>query len=129
MSDYNVKKTASSKLRDGLDHPVIDTDGHVIEAAFVLPDFLKQVGGTDLVEGYQKLSALRRGPGGPKSVPWGTLSGEYTIDRATVMLPHLYARRLEEAGVDFSTVYSTSALARKSCRMTRSVRAPAAPST
>ena len=55
MAAYEVKHTSSSKLRETLDFPVIDTDGHVIETVFVLPDFLKQVGGTSLVERYQKL--------------------------------------------------------------------------
>ena len=36
MADYKVQKTHSSKLRETLDFPVIDTDGHVIETEFVL---------------------------------------------------------------------------------------------
>lgn len=43
----------------------------------------------------------------PKIVPWPQFSGENTIDRAAIMLPRLYAKRLEEAGVDFSTIYPT----------------------
>ena len=105
MGDYQVKKTESSKLRERLDHPVIDTDGHILEAAFVFPDFLKQVAGPDVVERFQK--AMVRGPNEPKRVPWAMFCGKYTIDRATVMLPRLYSQRLAEAGVDFSTLYPT----------------------
>jgi hypothetical protein len=54
MSGYAVKTTESSKLRARLDHPVIDGDAHIIECAFVLPDFLKQVGGPDLVKRFDK---------------------------------------------------------------------------
>ena len=50
MAAYKVKHTSSSKLHETLNFPVIDTDGHVIETEFVLPDFLNQVGGTSLVE-------------------------------------------------------------------------------
>lgn len=38
---------------------------------------------------------------------WAAPSGKYTIDRATCMLPRLYAERLEDAGIDFAIVYTT----------------------
>ena len=107
MNEYTVKTTASSKLREKLDYPVIDADGHLHEAAYVFPDFLKQVGGPDLVERFNKARGKRFAPGKPKSVPWGGYSGPKSLDRATVMLPKLYAMRLEEVGLDFSTVYPT----------------------
>ncbi len=109
MSEYRIKSTRSSKLREKLDYPVIDTDGHVIEAAFVLPDFLKKIAGPEVAKRYLEAMNARRKRGAdvPKAVTWGNVSGALTIDRATVMLPRLYARRLEEAGIDFSTVYST----------------------
>ncbi len=106
MGEYNITKTASSKLRERLDYPVIDTDAHISESKFVFPDFLKQVGGADIVERYNNLKNFGR-PGEAKSVFWGGFSGDHTIDRATTMLPKLYARRLEEAGIDFCTLYST----------------------
>ncbi len=106
MSTYKKRSTDSSKLHDRLDHPVIDGDGHIIESRFVLPDFLKQVGGPDLVKRFDKAIANAR-PGGAKSLFWGSHSGRFTIDRVTTMLPRLYAQRLDEAGVDFVTLYST----------------------
>lgn len=78
MAAYNVQPTSSSKLRDKLDFPVIDTDGHVIESEFVLPDFLKKVGGPTLVERYQKMTAASRDLDEPKRVPWGFPSGPLT---------------------------------------------------
>ncbi|MDP6175766.1 MAG: amidohydrolase family protein, partial [Rhodospirillales bacterium] len=72
----------------------------------VLPDFLKQVGGPDLVARFEK--ARERGrPGRPKTVFWGGFSGSHTIGRATTMLPNLYARRIEEVGLDFCTLFPT----------------------
>ena len=104
MADYKVKKTASSRLREKLDFPVIDTDGHIMEAHFVLPDFIKKVGGAKMAERFADFATLPRFSDNPKIGPWPQFSGENTIDRAAIMLPKLYARRLEEAGVDFSTL-------------------------
>src|SRR5438128_1681886 len=107
MGDYPARKTESSKLRERLDHPVIDTDGHLFESSFVFPDFLKKVGGAKMVERFDKAMAELRTPDTPKRVPWAMFCGKYTIDRATVMLPKLYSQRLAESGVDFSTIYPT----------------------
>jgi predicted TIM-barrel fold metal-dependent hydrolase len=106
MSGYTVKSTESSKLRKRLNHPVVDGDAHIIECAFVLPDFLKQVGGADLVKRFDAALQNSR-PIKAKSLFWPAHTGSYTIDRLTTMLPKLYERRLEEAGVDFCTLYST----------------------
>jgi hypothetical protein len=105
MADYKVRATESSKLRETLSYPVIDTDGHIIESRLVIQDFLKKLGGPTLVERFNK--TLPRREGEPKAVPWGQFAGKYTIDRATCMLPRLYALRLEEAGCDFSTLFPT----------------------
>lgn len=61
MASYKTQSTTSSRLRDTLDFPVIDTDGHVIEAEFVLPDFLKQVGGPEIVKRYHNMTAAACG--------------------------------------------------------------------
>ena len=106
MSTYTSRVTESSRLREKLDHPVIDGDAHIIESRFVLPDFLKQVGGRDIVKRFEKAVVNAR-PGGAKSLFWGAHSGKGTLDRVTTMLPRLYALRLDEAGVDFTTLYGT----------------------
>ncbi|MBT3552148.1 MAG: amidohydrolase family protein [Rhodospirillaceae bacterium] len=106
MGDYQNKRTDSVKVREKLDHPVIDGDGHIIESRFVLPDFLNQIGGPDLAERFQKEMATAR-PGRPKNLFWSAHTGKGTIDRVTTMLPRLYAQRIEEAGIDFCTLYST----------------------
>lgn len=106
MSGYTVKTTESSRLRARLGHPVIDGDAHIIECPYVLPDFLKQVGGADLVKRFDAAVRDAR-PFRAKSLFWPAHTGKYTIDRLTTMLPRLYEQRLEEAGVDFCTLYST----------------------
>ena len=69
MADYTAKKTASSKLREKLGYPVIDTDGHLMEAAWVLPDFIKKVGGQKMVERFESFSKMPRFADRPKIVP------------------------------------------------------------
>ena len=88
MSGYKVKSTPSSKLRERLGHPVIDADAHIIECGFVLPDFLKIVGGSDLVNRFDKALKTSR-PGNAKSNFWQAHTGKYTIDRLATMLPGL----------------------------------------
>ena len=50
MAEYIVKNTASSKLRDKLDYPVIDTDGHIMETPFVIDDPSFYMGNSGRVE-------------------------------------------------------------------------------
>ena len=106
MSEYKMKATKSSRLRETLDYPVIDGDAHINESRFAFPDFLKQVAGPDVVARFETAHANGR-PGGEKALFWSAHSGTQTIDRVTTMLPRLYAQRLDEAGVDFATLYST----------------------
>jgi len=98
------KKMSSVEVRQSLDYPVIDADAHVVEAPFALQDFLKQVAGAKTAERYAAQRRRERG------LFWAIPSGKYTLDRATVMLPRLYAKRLEEAGIDFAIVYTTAGI-------------------
>jgi len=106
MDDMLGRRSVSAAIREKLDHPVIDADGHIIESRFVLPDFLKQVGGASLVNRFEKEMAEPRG-NSPKQNFWPAHSAKGTLDRVTCMLPKLYAQRLREAGVDFATLYPT----------------------
>lgn len=96
-------------IRAKLGHPVVDADGHMIEATFAVLDFVKQVGGSELAARYEKMlqpgQDLRQ-----RGAVWIGNSGPGTIDRATAMLPKLMHARLDEAGIDFAVVYGTFAL-------------------
>ncbi len=107
MSASNGRK--GSDVRARLDHPVVDGDGHVQEADFALPDFLKQVGGPSLVERWQKLRAdpVHRNV---RFTLWNQPSGKWTIDRAMAMFPKLRKARHEECGIDYAIVYTTRGL-------------------
>ena len=98
-----------AEIRAKLDHPIIDADGHMIETTFAVLDFVKQIGGPEIAQRYEKM--LTGGGGGPsRRAVWTANSGPATIDRVTGMLPKLFRKRLDDAGLDFSTVYGTLAL-------------------
>jgi predicted TIM-barrel fold metal-dependent hydrolase len=102
-------KLTGADIRAKLDHPVVDADGHMIEATFALLDFVKQIGGPELAEKYEYMWRPNQ-PGRQRGATWIGNSGPGTIDRATAMLPKLFYERLDEAGIDFAVVYGTVAL-------------------
>ena len=116
-----MSTTSSAKIRETLDHPVIDADGHLVETPPVLFDFLKQAGGQSLVDAYR--TRMNKGAWGT----WADLSPEErrargvirppfwsmpanTYDRATALLPNLLRARLDDFGVDFMVVFPTIAI-------------------
>ena len=102
-------KLTGADIRAKLDHPVVDADGHMIEATFAVFDFVKQVGGAKMLERYEKMVRPNQ-PGRRRGAVWIGNSGAGTIDRATAMLPKLLYSRLDELGIDFAVVYGTYAL-------------------
>lgn len=102
-------KTRAAEIRRKLNHPVIDGDGHLVEAPGTLIDYIKQVGGSEIAEVFSKRTR-RFGINQVRGVFWGMPSGTHTLDRVTAMLPKLYAERLDDAGIDFGIMYSTAVL-------------------
>ena len=102
-------RLTGADIRAKLDHPVVDADGHMIEATFAVFDFVKQVGGAKMLERYEKMVRPNQ-PGRRRGAVWIGNSGAGTIDRATAMLPKLLYSRLDELGIDFAVVYGTYAL-------------------
>jgi predicted TIM-barrel fold metal-dependent hydrolase len=114
MSTDNAAKVQA--LRARLDHPVIDGDGHLIEAAPLFESYIRKVGGADLLDSYRR--ELREHPtsargsrdtGDMRGAWWGITNDAY--DLATVMAPRLLHRRMDEIGIDFSILYPTLGLA------------------
>jgi predicted TIM-barrel fold metal-dependent hydrolase len=109
----------SREIRRQLGHPVIDTDGHMLELFPVMFDYLKQVGGPEMTEKtwasfrrqnslswYEMSPAERRFHNQIRPAFWPA-PAENTLDRATGMLPRLMHERLPEMGIDYSVVYPT----------------------
>ena len=106
MREIHAKDSPSAAVRARLNHPVIDADAHILECEWAIQDFIRQIGGPDIAARFEKMGR----PGyskGHRSRFWAAPSGKYTIDRATCMLPKLYAERLADAGIDFAIVYTT----------------------
>ena len=113
-----LKDSKSAKVRRQLDHPVIDGDGHWLEPMPIFLDYLKQVGGSSLVEHF-KSKDIERGWYGMtreermdkrphRPTWWGEPTN--TLDRATAMVPKLFYERLDDFGVDFCLLYTSLGL-------------------
>ena len=109
MSTSHSGATAA-EVRARLGYPVIDADAHVLECGFAILDFIRKVGGREMAEKYEALGKAARTGTRYRQVFWASPSGPHTLDRVTVMLPRLYAQRLDEAGIDFAIVYTSHGL-------------------
>lgn len=109
MSHANGTERRGDKIRAKLNHPVLDTDGHVQELDLAIPDYLKQVAGPDVVKRFEDMW-FKPAAEGVRRTLWNVPSGPNTKDRAMAMLPKLRAERQEECGIDFAIIYSTRGL-------------------
>ncbi|MGH9017668.1 MAG: amidohydrolase family protein [Acidimicrobiales bacterium] len=118
--------TKAARISGGLDHPVIDADGHFVEIAPVLDDALvaglEEQGGVALRDRYLesratpfdtstvlagRADAVEQWRAMPSWWGWQTRN---TRDRATAHLPRLLYERLDEMGIDFSILYPSTSL-------------------
>jgi predicted TIM-barrel fold metal-dependent hydrolase len=108
----------SALVRERLDHPVIDADGHTIEFEPGVVEKLGELAGDDVARryrdsggfGWHRLSVDQRAELRVLRPPWWALPAENTLDRATATLPRLLRDRLDETGVDFAVLYPSSGL-------------------
>ncbi|MXW60265.1 MAG: amidohydrolase family protein [Acidimicrobiaceae bacterium] len=109
-----------TRILDELDHPVIDTDGHVIEFLPWVRDLVVDIAGNDVAKRFDQMvngsagirqvpTERRRQAGVTRSAWWG-LPARNTLDRATAMLPELLYQRLDQIGVDVALLYPTYGL-------------------
>lgn len=114
----------ASEIRRQLGHPVLDADGHVLESAPLLADFLREEAGAAAADRFLAQSGFVTRPATddywsateaqtrktrrPAAPWWG--SPTEALDRATAFLPALLAERLEELGLDFSIIYPSVGL-------------------
>ncbi len=116
-------KLRSADVRARLSHPVIDSDGHVIELQPVLREYIAQVAGPRVANRFERIMTTGGGPWGWYAQTWKqrrsrrtlrppfwTIPARNATDRATAMLPTLMRRRLDSFGIDFAVVYTTLGL-------------------
>jgi predicted TIM-barrel fold metal-dependent hydrolase len=123
-----AKKTRAAAIREQLDFPVIDADGHFVELAPLLNDeivsYVEEAGGAELRETYLRSAAkpidtstvLRQRDGGRVADEWRAMPSWWgwqtrnTLDRATMHLPRLLHERLDDFGIDVAILYPSAAL-------------------
>ncbi|MDJ0850929.1 MAG: amidohydrolase family protein, partial [Myxococcota bacterium] len=116
------RPTASEGVRQQLDHPVIDADGHYIEFMPALASYLQDEG-TSFEEVFTGPMALGAGSIQARDLapaerarvratrgPWWVTPAENTLDFATANFPALFDERLDELGIDFAIVYGSASL-------------------
>jgi predicted TIM-barrel fold metal-dependent hydrolase len=115
-----VRSDEVARIRNRLDHPVIDGDGHLIEYTPIVRDFVREIAGEEVAQRFDGMvqgSVLarqvpreaKRGLGMTRFAWWGVPTRN-TLDRATAMLPKLMYSRLDELGIDFAMLYPTYGL-------------------
>jgi predicted TIM-barrel fold metal-dependent hydrolase len=117
MSDVRARV---ERIRAGLGHPVIDSDGHDVEYLPLVREELRALAGqgaVDRFEGMVRGAQLMRGlddatrrAQGMMRIPWWGLPARNTLDRATAMFPRLLRERLDAIGLDYAVIYPTYGL-------------------
>ncbi len=99
----------AAELRASLGHPVIDTDGHLVEFMPVFEEYLDEFGGPRAVEHYRRGKAWFTADDETRQArhlakpPWGY--PVETGDHLTSMLPALLEERLGELGIDYVVLH------------------------
>jgi predicted TIM-barrel fold metal-dependent hydrolase len=122
MTSPNKHSGPSAQIRERVGHPIIDSDGHVVEFEPALLDYIRAVGGNKILERYktaldtafyfrwnhasmQERHEFRL----PRPV-WWPYPTKNTYDRATAAMPKLMHQRLDEFGLDFTVLNPSQGL-------------------
>lgn len=111
---------SAADIRAGLDHPILDADGHWVEYTPVFAERMRKVAGDKAADGFLmsqrripdalSLSVAERKQRGVGMEGYWTRQSTNTRDRATAMMPRLLYDRLDELGIDFGVIYPTAGL-------------------
>jgi predicted TIM-barrel fold metal-dependent hydrolase len=109
-----------ARVRERLDHPVVDADGHCLEYLPVVRELIAECAGQRAAAGFwatfegaramAHASPSERRALGVMRPPWWAFPASNTLDRATAMLPQLLYERMDELGLDFAVIYPTFGL-------------------
>src|SRR3984957_15176473 len=108
------------RIRAELDHPVIDSDGHLLEFLPLVWDVLVNLAGESVAQRFdaivhsgatlQGVSDEIRKRNGIVQSPWWGIPTRNTLDRAPARPPRLLYERLDELGLDVAVLYPTYGL-------------------
>jgi predicted TIM-barrel fold metal-dependent hydrolase len=114
----------AARIRQGLNHPIVDSDGHILEFMPVVLDYVKEIGGPTMMSRFEAVPQIdplrrqsiagipidhRRDEWIEKAHYW-IYPSRNTLDRATAHLPALLSERLEAIGLDHLILYPTDGL-------------------
>jgi len=107
-------------VRAKFDHPVIDSDGHLLEYIPTVRElFIEEAGPSraaafdmtvDIFQATQGLDPDTKRNAGLFRMTWWGFPAANTLDRATATLPRLMYDRMDELGFDFAIVFPTLGL-------------------
>ena len=114
--------SAAAAIRAGLDFPIVDGDGHLLEMLPVFVEYVRETSGERWADAFATSTAYQR-----FCAPWDTTDDarrdrwismpnlwswptKNTLDRATATVPGLYASRMDVLGIDFSILYPSAGL-------------------
>jgi predicted TIM-barrel fold metal-dependent hydrolase len=110
----------SANVRARLNHPVIDSDGHIVEFMPALFDYIRNVGGAEIAERFSAAYDTHLGAEGASThsiearrdtwarrPSWWGHPTKNSLDRATGSLPQLLYQRAGELGIDYFVLYPT----------------------
>jgi hypothetical protein len=112
-------QSRAARIRAGLEHPVIDGDGHWLEPIPIFLEHLSAVAGPGAVDRiraqwhrnnawYRSTWAERQQQRLRRGIWWGVTAN--TLDKATALLPALLDERMPELGIDFALMYPSFGL-------------------
>jgi len=115
-----VSHRNADEVRARIDHPVIDSDGHLLEYIPTVRElFIEEAGSSraadfdmtvDVFKATQGLDAETKRNAGLFRMTWWGFPAANTLDRATATLPRLMYDRMDEIGLDFAVLFPTYGL-------------------
>ncbi len=121
LREHRARRTSrSAEIRARLPYPVIDSDLHTTEFQPLLDDYVDKFGGAKAVDKFRafvgrgyafgkydwySLTPEERRTYRSVRPAWWSIPSRNTIDYATVSLPDLLHKRLEDSGTDFAVLY------------------------
>ncbi len=116
-------KSKSAALRARLSHPIIDSDGHLLEFLPVLTEYVQKAGGAGAVKDFRvgfrtaylnfdwyRQSAQERRELWSRRPPFYMVPARNTLDLASGLFPQLLHERMDEFGFDYAVLYPTMGL-------------------
>jgi predicted TIM-barrel fold metal-dependent hydrolase len=116
-------KSKSAELRARLNHPIVDSDGHLLEFLPVLTEYVQKTGGAQAVKDFRagfrttylnfdwyKQTQEERRELWSRRPPFYMVPARNTLDLATGLFPNLLHERMDEFGFDYAVLYPTMGL-------------------